>query len=161
MKDPVHEVTISKPFHMGIYEVTQKQYEAVMGKNPSHFPEAAKPVETVTWEDAAEFCRKLSQKTGQTVRLPTEAEWEYACRAGSTTRFCFGDDDKEAGQVRLVDARTARRPRIPWGRRRPTPGACMTCTAMSGSGAQTGMRDRTREVPRSIPRDLRRVRPAW
>ena len=55
-------------------------------------------METVTWEDAVEFCRKLSQKTGQTVRLPTEAEWEYACRAGSTTRYCFGDDGKAASK---------------------------------------------------------------
>jgi len=97
---PVHQVTISSPFHIGIHEVTQQQYEAVIGKNPSHshLKGAARPVETVSWEEAVEFCRKLSEKTGRTVRLPTEAEWEYACRAGSTTRFCFGDDEKDLGK---------------------------------------------------------------
>ena len=88
-----HEVTISKPFYMGVTEVTQEQYASIMGKNPSKFVARTNPVEQVTWNDAVEFCRKLSQKTGKTVRLPTEAEWEYACRAGSKTRFCFGDGD--------------------------------------------------------------------
>lgn len=78
---PQREVTISKPFYMGIYEVTQDQYEAVMGSNPSNFKDATKPVEAVSWEKAMEFCKKLSQKTGKTITLPTEAQWEYACRA--------------------------------------------------------------------------------
>jgi formylglycine-generating enzyme required for sulfatase activity len=82
---------------MGIYEVTQEQYEAVMGKNPSHFKGAPNPVETVSWEEAKEFCEALSKKTGRNVRLPTEAEWEYACRAGSRTRFAFGEDDGKCG----------------------------------------------------------------
>jgi eukaryotic-like serine/threonine-protein kinase len=90
---PQHRVKISKSFYMGIYEVTQVQWQAVMGSNPSHFKGDNLPVETVSWGDAVEFCRKLSQKEGKTYRLPTEAEWEYACRAGSTTRFCFGDSD--------------------------------------------------------------------
>ncbi|MEI7836387.1 MAG: formylglycine-generating enzyme family protein, partial [Planctomycetota bacterium] len=89
---PQREVTISKAFHMGVYEVTQEQYEAVMGKNPSEFKGAKNPVECVSWDDAVEFCKKLSAKTGKTVRLPTEAEWEYACRAGTKTGFSFGDD---------------------------------------------------------------------
>jgi formylglycine-generating enzyme required for sulfatase activity len=84
---PQHEVTITKPFYMGVYPVTQEQYQAVMGKNPSYFKGARNPVETVSWHNAVEFCKKLSRKTGKTVRLPTEAQWEYACRAGSTTRF--------------------------------------------------------------------------
>jgi formylglycine-generating enzyme required for sulfatase activity len=88
---PQHEVTLSKPFYMGVMEVTQAQYEAVMGTNPSHFKGATNPVEMVNWSDATEFCKKLSEKARQAVRLPTEAEWEYACRAGSKTRFCFGD----------------------------------------------------------------------
>jgi formylglycine-generating enzyme required for sulfatase activity len=83
-------VRISKPFFMNVYEVTQEQYEAVMGGNPSNFKGARNPVEWVSWEDATEFCRRLSQKTGRTVRLPTEAEWEYACRAGTTTAFHCG-----------------------------------------------------------------------
>jgi formylglycine-generating enzyme required for sulfatase activity len=79
------------PFFMGRYEVTQEQYQAVMGNNPSSFKGAKRPVENVSWDDAVEFCRKLSQKTGHAYRLPSEAEWEYACRAGTTTPFYFGD----------------------------------------------------------------------
>ena len=94
---PQHEVAISKPFYMGIYHVTQEQYEAVMGKNPSNFKGQQNPVETVSWDEAVEFCKKASEKAGKKVRLPTEAEWEYACRAGSKTRFCFGDDDDKLG----------------------------------------------------------------
>jgi len=88
---PQHEVTISKPFYMGVFEVTQKQYEQVMGVNPSRFKGAKNPVEMVSWDEAAEFCRKLSAKTGKKVMLPTEAQWEYACRAGTTTAFNTGD----------------------------------------------------------------------
>ena len=87
-----HEVTISKPFYLGICEVTQAKYEAVMGNNPSNFKGGVRPVEHVAWEDAAEFCRKASDLTGKRFRLPTEAEWEYACRAGTITPFNFGDD---------------------------------------------------------------------
>jgi len=94
---PKHEVTISKPFYMGVTEVTQAQYQAVMGTNPSNFKGAANPVETVSWNDATEFCKKLSEKTRQTVRLPTEAEWEYACRAGTQTAYSFGDDPSALG----------------------------------------------------------------
>jgi len=89
---PQHEVTISKPFYMGATEVTQAQYEAIMGKNPGSFKGPQNPVESVSWNDAVEFCKALSKKTGKTVTLPTEAQWEYACRAGSKTRFCYGDD---------------------------------------------------------------------
>ena len=95
---PQREVTISQPFYMGVYEVTQEQYEQVMGSNPSNFKGAQNPVERVSWNDAVEFCKKLSTKTGKTVRLPTEAQWEYACRAGSKTRFHYGDDD-DYGQL--------------------------------------------------------------
>jgi formylglycine-generating enzyme required for sulfatase activity len=87
---PAHAVRIAKPFLMGVCEVTQEQYQAVMGHNPSHFRTPKYPVEGVSWTEAQEFCRKLSQKTGEAVRLPTEAEWEYACRAGSVTPFHFG-----------------------------------------------------------------------
>jgi formylglycine-generating enzyme required for sulfatase activity len=82
---------------VGVTEVTQAQYEAVMGTNPSHFKGATNPVEEVTWNDATEFCKKLSEKTRQAVRLPTEAEWEYACRAGGNTGFSFGDADDRLG----------------------------------------------------------------
>ena len=94
---PQHEVNITKPFYMGVTEVTQAQYGAIMGTNPSKFKGPANPVDSVTWHEAVEFCRRLSEKTGKTVRLPTEAEWEYACRAGSQTRFSFGDSDSVLG----------------------------------------------------------------
>lgn len=94
---PQREVTITKSFHMGVCPVTQEQFEAVMGTNPSKFKGAANPVSSVSWNDSVEFCRKLAQRTGRKVRLPTEAEWEYACRAGSQSRFFFGDDDKSLG----------------------------------------------------------------
>ena len=97
-----HEVTLTKPFKMGVHEVTQAQYEQVMGVNPSKYKGADNPVETVSWEDAVEFCRKLSElpaekAAGNVYRLPTEAEWEYACRAGTTTKYSFGDDESELG----------------------------------------------------------------
>jgi len=89
-----HEVTLSKPFYMGVTEVTQAQYQAIMGTNPSLFKGEANPVDSVSWNEATEFCKKLSGKTRQAARLPTEAEWEYACRAGSKTSYCFGDTDE-------------------------------------------------------------------
>jgi formylglycine-generating enzyme required for sulfatase activity len=97
---PAHEVKISKGFYIGIYPITQAQYEAVLGKNPSRFTltlggGANHPVENVSWDDAVLFCERLSgsveeRKEGRTYRLPTEAEWEYACRSGTTTPFFFG-----------------------------------------------------------------------
>ena len=92
---PVREVVVSKPFYLGVHEVTQAQYEAIMEAKPSKFVDAAKPVESVSWEEAVEFCRRLSRRTSQAVALPTEAQWEYACRAGTKTRFNSGDDDRQ------------------------------------------------------------------
>ena len=88
---PVHRVTVSRPFYLGVHEVTQAQYEKMMGSNPSHFRGPGRPVEDVTWNDAREFCRRLSVREGVEYRLPTEAEWEHSCRAGGTTKYCFGD----------------------------------------------------------------------
>jgi formylglycine-generating enzyme required for sulfatase activity len=96
---PQHTVRITKPFYLGVTEVTQEQYERVTGQNRSHFKgDPQRPVDLVSWEDAVAFSRKLSEKEGQTYRLPTEAEWEYACRAGTQTRFGFGDDYKDLGE---------------------------------------------------------------
>lgn len=95
---PQHEVTLTESFYLGIYDVTEEQYEAVMGRNPSPTKGATNPVENVTWADSVEFCRKLSETSGRTVRLPTEAQWEYACRAGTTTRFSFGDDEAQLAE---------------------------------------------------------------
>ena len=86
-----HEVTLTKPFYLGKFEVTQNQFVVIEGKNPSDFKGANLPVENISWEDAVAFCRKLRGKDAY--RLPTEAEWEYACRGGrpSSHRFGIGD----------------------------------------------------------------------
>ena len=86
-----HEVTLTKPYYMGKYEVTQEQWEAVMGENRSKNKGAKLPVTDVSWEDCQEFIKKLNAKTKGGYRLPTESEWEYACRARTTTAYSFGD----------------------------------------------------------------------
>lgn len=98
------QVTLTQEFYLGVFEVTQADYEKVMGSNNSFFQKevirnedsSRYPVEQVSWEEAAEFCKKLSdmeaeKKNGRLYRLPTEAEWEYACRAGSKTAYHFGE----------------------------------------------------------------------
>jgi formylglycine-generating enzyme required for sulfatase activity len=94
---PVHEVTLTRPFHLGRFPVTQAQWEAVMGENPSAFRGADRPVEQVSWDDCQAFLARLNAAGPGTFRLPTEAEWEYACRAGATGRFCYGDDVHRLG----------------------------------------------------------------
>jgi len=93
-ESPQHEVTVS-PFVLGKYPVTQAQYRAIMGDNPSNFQGDNLPVENVSWDQAVQFCQKLSTQTGLEFRLPSEAEWEYACRAGSKTSYCFGEDSNQ------------------------------------------------------------------
>lgn len=106
--ETAHEVKITRPFSIGVHEVTQGQYETVMGANPSWFRKggggearvvdhdaSTYPVDDVTWQQASEFCSRLSnlpaeKKAGRSYRLPTEAEWEYACRAGAKTPFHYG-----------------------------------------------------------------------
>jgi formylglycine-generating enzyme required for sulfatase activity len=105
---PQHRVRITKPFYLGVHEVTQGQYEAVMGSRPWSGQPCVKegadyPATYVNWEDAVLFCEKLSAKEGRTYRLPTEAEWEYACRAGSSTGFFFGDDPSALGNHAWYD----------------------------------------------------------
>jgi formylglycine-generating enzyme required for sulfatase activity/serine/threonine protein kinase len=130
---PQHRVRITRPFYMGIYEVTQGQYRAVAGVNPSQFNGSDDlPVERVSWFEAVEFCNALSEKdrlkpfyrieriggnrtmtipdrNGHGYRLPTEAEWEYACRAGSTTKFSFGDDATRLGEFGWYDGNSDRK----------------------------------------------------
>jgi uncharacterized protein (TIGR02996 family) len=88
---PVHRVTLTRGFFMGVSAVTQEQWAAVMGTNPSHFKGPNRPVENVSWEDTRGFCAALSGSTGRRVELPSEAEWEYACRAGTTTEYHCGN----------------------------------------------------------------------
>jgi len=97
---PQHEVRITKPFYLGKYEVTQEQWRAVMGNNRSMFKSPKNPVEQVTWDDCQAFLEKLNAKHGGGGKfpLPTEAQWEYACRAGSTTRCYFGDGEGSLGE---------------------------------------------------------------
>lgn len=105
-----HEVTINQDYYLGVTEVTQGEYEMVMGTNPSHFQKRVirktdstmYPVEQVSWEDAVEFCKVLSdlpeeKQAGRVYRLPTEAEWENACRAGHKTAYGFGESSKSLG----------------------------------------------------------------
>ena len=104
---PTRTVTISKPFAMARTPITQKQWKAVMGDNPSHFRGDELPVEMVTWEESQEFCRRLSVKTGSTVSLPTEAEWEYALRAGTDTCYFFGSEKEALGKYAWFDKNAA------------------------------------------------------
>jgi formylglycine-generating enzyme required for sulfatase activity len=111
-----HRVRISTPFFMGKYEVTQSQYQKVMGKNPSYCAKLPNPeqhpVEQVSWDDAVAFCRALSElpdekAAGRSYRLPTEAEWEYACRAGTTTAYHFGSDPNDLSKYALFGGHKA------------------------------------------------------
>ncbi|MFT7632962.1 MAG: sulfatase activating formylglycine-generating enzyme [Mariniblastus sp.] len=116
-------------FSVGVYEVTQEQYEKVIGTNPSRFKDKKQnPVENVSWAKAMEFCRKLSElpaekNAGHVYRLPTPEEWEYACRAGTKTKYSFGDDDSklsdfawylETSQMQGTSAVGLKKPN-PWG----------------------------------------------
>lgn len=97
---PQHRVRITQSFSLGQTEVTQSQWKSVMGTEPWKDEDDAQkgvdyPATSVTWDDASEFCRKLSAKEGKSYRLPTEAEWEYACRGGTQTRYSFGDDESQ------------------------------------------------------------------
>ena len=96
---PAHEVRLTKGFWMGVTPVTQAQWQAIMGKNPSYFMGPQLPVELVSWDEVVQFCQSVQKKCGIELRLPTEAEWEYACRAGTTTDYCSGNGDGALRQV--------------------------------------------------------------
>ena len=95
---PQHPVNLQE-FYLGKYPITQEQYQAIMGNNPSYFENNPKnPVENISWNDAQEFCQKLSEKASKNYRLPSEAEWEYAYRAGTQPRYYFGDNAELLGE---------------------------------------------------------------
>lgn len=96
---PDHHVKIAAPFYMGRYEVTQTQYVQLVGTNPSEYRGAQKPVQELTWHQAKGFCTKLGQRTGTAAQLPSEAQWEYACRAGTTTAYYSGDTEADLARV--------------------------------------------------------------
>lgn len=117
---PQHLVRI-KAFAICKYPITQIQYKTIMGNNPSHFKgNPNNPVEMVSWYEAKEFCKKLTQATGQKYRLPSEAEWEYACRAGTATQFYFGDNTEQLEEYAWVRDNSELRTH-PVGEKKPNP----------------------------------------
>lgn len=124
-----HKVTISQPFYIGAYEVTQAEYAAVMKTQPSHFGRDVEkagelPVERVSWDDAVAFCEKLSalpaeREAKRRYRLPTEAQWEYACRAGGEGIWCFGDELKTLTDYAWFGGKGSLRATQPVGRKKP------------------------------------------
>ena len=152
------EARFSKGFWMQQTELTQEQYQRLMGSNPAYFQGGENPVESVTGMEADEFCRRLTEippekAAGNLFRLPTEAEWEYACRAGSTTEFSCGDDEAELEKFSWHSSNSGRMTH-PVGQKSRIPGDSMTCTVMFRSGVwittETTPRDRqsTREAPK-------------
>jgi formylglycine-generating enzyme required for sulfatase activity len=122
---PVHKVTLPRQVYMSIYPVTQAQFVKVMGENPSVFKGDRLPVEGVTWEEAVAFCNKLSAKpqeksAGRRYRLPTEAEWEYACRAGTKGIFSFGNDYAKLNEYGWYEANSDGKTH-PVGQKKPNP----------------------------------------
>jgi formylglycine-generating enzyme required for sulfatase activity len=94
-----HKVSLTQPFYIGKFETTQPQFQKVMGSNPSRAKGDDLPVHGVTWQDAADFCAKLGKQAGRDVQLPTEAQWEYACRAGTTTAYYNGSSVAGLGKI--------------------------------------------------------------
>jgi formylglycine-generating enzyme required for sulfatase activity len=118
---PKHEVTITKGYYLGKYEVTQAQFQKIMGSNPSKASEDPNaPADTISEGDAVAFCNKLAEKTGKQTRLPTEAEWEYACRAGTTTKYFFGDDPSKLGEYAWFEDNDGGKSH-PVGQKKPNP----------------------------------------
>ena len=112
------QVKFTKGFQIGVTEVTQKEWRVIMGTSPSHFKGDDLPIERITWREAVEFCRRLSEKEKKRYRLPTEAEWEYACRAGTTTAYYTGGDEAALAAAGWYLGNSGNRSR-PVGRKKP------------------------------------------
>jgi formylglycine-generating enzyme required for sulfatase activity len=119
---PAHKVTLTQPYYLGKFEVTQEQWEKIMGGNPSHFKDPKRPVENVGWDDCQLFLAAARKKLGRKFTLPTEAQWEYACRAGTTTTYSCGDDEAtlaehawHSGNSGLTTHPVGQRKPNPWG----------------------------------------------
>jgi len=152
---PRHRVRITKPFYLGKYLVTQEQWQAVMGNNPSYFAGRRKnPVEQVSWDDCQKFLGKLNGKFGEgrgRFQLPTEAQWEYACRAGSRTRFCFGDGEDNLGEYAWFGNNSGIEGTHPVGKKKPNAWGLYDIHGNVWGGARTGimsgtMRSRRRTI---------------
>ncbi len=100
---PQHKVKLTRAYYIGKYEVTQRQWAAVMPDNPSQFRGEDLPVDSVSWDDCQRFLTRAAAKAGVTLRLPTEAQWEFACRAGTTTRWPWGADEAAAGDYAWIE----------------------------------------------------------
>ncbi len=121
LEEPVHPIAFRRPFFITKYLVTQDSWQTVTGSNPSRFTgDPRLPVDGITWEEASRFCRRLSETTGKTIRLPTEAEWEYACRGGTGTEFFFGGTEANVGEYAWYDLNSGERTR-PVGLKKPNP----------------------------------------
>ena len=147
---PQTEVTISRGFWLGIYAVTQEEWRAVaeevsgINAEPSYFRGDRLPVEQVSWNDCQQWLQELNTLEGRRLphgfqyRLPTEAEWEFVCRAGTSTRFHCGNGDSQVDDTPGILG-TAGVKRMWWGKRRRMRGGFTTCTGMFGNGAGIGM----------------------
>jgi len=156
IEKPQHRVRITKPFYLGVTEVTQGQYGKVMGKNPSRYHELGPdaPVESVSWTDAQEFFRKLSESAeekmaGRRYRLPTEAEWEYACRAGSAGKYFYGDNAKHLGDYAWYRSNFAGKTHQV-GQKKPNGWGLYDMIGTCGNGVRTGM---MKKFPANRPRE--------
>ena len=148
----IRDVTITQPFFLGKYHVTQEQWQTIMGNNPSHSQGPKNPVESVSWDDCAVFVNKLNGKFGierEGFRLPTEAEWEYACRAGTVPDKHRERDIYDFGWVGNSAVTTH-----PVGKKKPRmSGAYTKCAEMCGNGAPIGIRydSTTNPLPSTPP----------
>ena len=146
---PEHLVEITQPFYLGATEVTVGQFRQFVDeegyqvgdgrwRNPGFDQTDKHPVVWVSWNNAVDFCKWLSKKEGKEYRLPTEAEWEYSCRAGKAgSRYCFGDDEAQLENYAWYHHEFTAAERIRWARRSPTLGVFTTCTGTRGNGVRT------------------------